>query len=213
MAARGTARQPAAPPALEQRWPADQRDRAVLQLQQGSCRECRQAGGQNSRALLSAPPSAERLPGRPPAPAAPPQVCVRCEEINISGGMVRQKMKYERFLNKRMNTNPRRAAYKFRAPARILWRTVRGCGAARGGFPGHRSMLLCWKSRGSEGYAGAQLCPSPRSGPRRGGAVGTNWGAAAGPCAQADAAATTHTPRTFPLKLCLARLRALPPAA
>lgn len=53
-------------------------------------------------------------------------VCVRCEEINISGGMVRQKMKYERFLNKRMVTNPRRAAYKFRAPARILWRTVRG---------------------------------------------------------------------------------------
>lgn len=53
-------------------------------------------------------------------------VCVRAEEINISGGMVRQKMKYERFLNKRMNTNPRRAAYKFRAPARILWRTVRG---------------------------------------------------------------------------------------
>lgn len=54
------------------------------------------------------------------------QVCVRCEEINISGGMVRQKMKYERFLNKRMNTNPRRAAYKFRAPSRILVRTVRG---------------------------------------------------------------------------------------
>jgi len=53
-------------------------------------------------------------------------VCVRCEEINISGGMVRQKAKYERFLRKRSVTNPRRGAVKFRAPSRILWRTVRG---------------------------------------------------------------------------------------
>lgn len=41
-------------------------------------------------------------------------VCVRCEEINISGGMVRQKAKYERFLRKRSVTNPRRGAVKFR---------------------------------------------------------------------------------------------------
>ncbi|KAL4434217.1 hypothetical protein ABPG75_000658 [Micractinium tetrahymenae] len=53
-------------------------------------------------------------------------VAVRCEEINISGGMVRQKAKYERFLRKRSVTNPRRGAVKFRAPSRILWRTVRG---------------------------------------------------------------------------------------
>lgn len=54
------------------------------------------------------------------------QVVVRCEEINISGGLVRQKMKYERFLRKRMNTNPTRGPFHFRAPSRILWRTVRG---------------------------------------------------------------------------------------
>ncbi len=39
---------------------------------------------------------------------------MRCEEINISGGMVRQKAKYERFLRKRSVTNPRRGAVKFR---------------------------------------------------------------------------------------------------
>lgn len=54
------------------------------------------------------------------------QVVVRCEEINISGGIVRQKMKYERFLRKRLNTQPKRGPYHFRAPSRILWRTIRG---------------------------------------------------------------------------------------
>lgn len=53
-------------------------------------------------------------------------VCVRCEAITISGGMVRQKAKFERFLNKRSITNRRRGAVKFRAPSRILWRTIRG---------------------------------------------------------------------------------------
>lgn len=60
-------------------------------------------------------------------PAWPwPQVVVRCEEINISGGLVRQKMKYDRFLRKRMNTNPTHGMYHYRAPSRIFWRTVRG---------------------------------------------------------------------------------------
>lgn len=40
--------------------------------------------------------------------------------------MVRQKAKYERFLNKRSVTNPRHGAVKYRAPSRILFRTVRG---------------------------------------------------------------------------------------
>eukprot|EP00798_Chlamydomonas_sp_ICE-L_P000276 gene276-1605_t len=53
-------------------------------------------------------------------------VVVRCEAINISGGIVRQKMKYDRFLRKRMNTNPTRGMYHYRAPSRILWRTIRG---------------------------------------------------------------------------------------
>lgn len=55
-----------------------------------------------------------------------PQVVVRCEDITISGGLVRQKMKYDRFLRKRMNTNPTRGPFHFRAPSRIFWRTVRG---------------------------------------------------------------------------------------
>jgi large subunit ribosomal protein L13Ae len=55
------------------------------------------------------------------------QVLVRCEEISISGGLVRQKAKYERFLRKKHNTNPTRAgSWHYRAPSRIFWRTVRG---------------------------------------------------------------------------------------
>ena len=59
-------------------------------------------------------------------PVRPPQVVVRAEDIVISGGLVRQKMKYDRFLRKRMNTNPSRGPYHYRAPSRILWRTIRG---------------------------------------------------------------------------------------
>jgi large subunit ribosomal protein L13Ae len=53
-------------------------------------------------------------------------VVVRTEDLCISGGIVRQKMKYERFLNKRMNTQPNHGPHHFRAPSKILWRTVRG---------------------------------------------------------------------------------------
>ena len=53
-------------------------------------------------------------------------VLVRCEEICISGGLVRQKMKYMRFLRKRMNTKPSHGPIHFRAPAKIIWRTIRG---------------------------------------------------------------------------------------
>ncbi|KAG6548150.1 hypothetical protein Mapa_010199 [Marchantia paleacea] len=53
-------------------------------------------------------------------------VVVRCEEIALSGGLVRQKMKYLRFLRKRMNTKPSKGPIHFRAPSRILWRTIRG---------------------------------------------------------------------------------------
>ena len=40
---------------------------------------------------------------------------------------MRQKMKYERFLRKRMNTQPSHGPIHFRAPSKILWRTIRGC--------------------------------------------------------------------------------------
>jgi hypothetical protein len=78
----------------------------------------------NKRRRLEAPgsrcassPAARRcftLPCAPGPPLAVLQVCVRCEEINISGGMVRQKAKYERFLRKRSVSNPRHGAVKFR---------------------------------------------------------------------------------------------------
>uniref|UniRef100_A0A7N0V5C1 60S ribosomal protein L13a n=1 Tax=Kalanchoe fedtschenkoi TaxID=63787 RepID=A0A7N0V5C1_KALFE len=51
---------------------------------------------------------------------------VRCEDICLSGGLVRQKMKYLRFLRKRMNTKPSHGPIHYRAPSRILWRTIRG---------------------------------------------------------------------------------------
>jgi len=51
---------------------------------------------------------------------------VRCEEINISGSLFRNKLKYYAFLKKRMNTNPKKGPFHYRAPSRILWRVVRG---------------------------------------------------------------------------------------
>lgn len=59
-------------------------------------------------------------------PSLPPQVVCRAEQLTLSGGLVRQKMKYERFLRKRMLTNPQHGPIHFRAPSRIFWRTVRG---------------------------------------------------------------------------------------
>jgi large subunit ribosomal protein L13Ae len=53
-------------------------------------------------------------------------VILRCEGINISGNFYRNKLKYLDFLRKRMNTNPSRGPYHFRAPSKIFWRTVRG---------------------------------------------------------------------------------------
>lgn len=55
-----------------------------------------------------------------------PIVAVRTEEAVLSGGIVRQKAKYERFLRKRHATNPKKGPIHFRAPSRILWRTIRG---------------------------------------------------------------------------------------
>ncbi|KAK5841019.1 hypothetical protein PVK06_009927 [Gossypium arboreum] len=54
-------------------------------------------------------------------------VVVRCEEICMRGGLVRQKMNLMRFLRKRMNTKPSHGLIQFPAPFNILWRTIRGC--------------------------------------------------------------------------------------
>ncbi|RWW23006.1 hypothetical protein BHE74_00002354 [Ensete ventricosum] len=67
-------------------------------------------------------------------------VVVRCEEICLSGGLVRQKMKYLRFLRKRMNTKPSHGPIHFRAPAKILWRTIRGLKAYEGVPPPYDKM-------------------------------------------------------------------------
>lgn len=53
-------------------------------------------------------------------------VVVRCESINISGNFHRSKLKYLAFLRKRCNVKPTRGPFHFRAPSKILWRTVRG---------------------------------------------------------------------------------------
>jgi len=53
-------------------------------------------------------------------------VVVRCEEINISGSLFRNKLKYASWIRKRTNTNPTRGPWHYRAPSRILWRVIRG---------------------------------------------------------------------------------------
>jgi len=53
-------------------------------------------------------------------------VVVRTEEINISGSLFRNKLKYAQFMRKRTATNPTRGHWHFRAPSRILWRVIRG---------------------------------------------------------------------------------------
>lgn len=53
-------------------------------------------------------------------------VVVRSEMILKSGSLFRNKLNHHEFLKKRMNTNPRRGPFHFRAPSRLFWRTVRG---------------------------------------------------------------------------------------
>ena len=82
-------------------------------------------------------------------------MCVRSEDINISGSLYRNKLKYAAFKRKHMtpgfkvslevsvwqanglvswvmfllgprNSNPRQGPFHFRAPSKILWRTIRG---------------------------------------------------------------------------------------
>jgi large subunit ribosomal protein L13Ae len=53
-------------------------------------------------------------------------VCVRTEELCISGSLFRHKLIYGKFLIHRGNTKPSRGPNHYRSPSRILWRTVRG---------------------------------------------------------------------------------------
>merc|ERR1711872_995647 len=53
-------------------------------------------------------------------------VAVRCEELNISGSLYRNRIKYQEYLRLRMNTNPRKGPFHYRNPSKILWRVTRG---------------------------------------------------------------------------------------
>ena len=53
-------------------------------------------------------------------------VVVRCELLNKSGSLFRNKLNFHEFLNKSINTNPRRGFVHYRTPSRMFWRTVRG---------------------------------------------------------------------------------------
>ncbi|EEC50532.1 predicted protein [Phaeodactylum tricornutum CCAP 1055/1] len=53
-------------------------------------------------------------------------VIVRCDEICISGSLVRNRVKYAQFRRLHMNTNPGRGPFHFKSPAMMVWRTVRG---------------------------------------------------------------------------------------
>eukprot|EP00536_Pseudo-nitzschia_multiseries_P006522 jgi/Psemu1/304222/fgenesh1_kg.139_\ len=53
-------------------------------------------------------------------------VIVRCDEMVISGSLVRNRVKYAQFRNKAMNTNPGKGPYHYKAPAMMVWRTIRG---------------------------------------------------------------------------------------
>lgn len=63
-------------------------------------------------------------------------VCVRCEALNITGGSIvlfecfnivmRNYIRREAFMRKKMNTNPSRGGYHQRAPSKMFERTVRG---------------------------------------------------------------------------------------
>ena len=53
-------------------------------------------------------------------------VVVRCEELEISGSHIRNKMKLLMKRNKRMNTNPRKGPFHHKSPADMFMRVVRG---------------------------------------------------------------------------------------
>ncbi|KAK1747911.1 60S ribosomal protein L13a [Skeletonema marinoi] len=56
-------------------------------------------------------------------------VLVRCEDMVISGSLVRNQTKYAQFRKKRMNTNPSRGPFHFKSPAvwsgglSVVWST------------------------------------------------------------------------------------------
>lgn len=70
--------------------------------------------------------SSSSLPSLPPfAPLSRPHPSFPLLHVNVFA-VARNKIKFQEFLRKRMNTNPTRGPFHFRSPSRIFWRTVRG---------------------------------------------------------------------------------------
>jgi len=53
-------------------------------------------------------------------------VVVRCEQLMKSGSLFRSKLAFAEYLNKGMNSNPRRGQFHYRTPSRIFWKSIRG---------------------------------------------------------------------------------------
>ncbi|UKK02603.1 60S ribosomal protein L13 [Theileria orientalis] len=53
-------------------------------------------------------------------------VVLRCEELNVSGSLFRNKLKYQRFLRLKTNTNPNHGPFHLRSPSKFFARVVRG---------------------------------------------------------------------------------------
>ena len=53
-------------------------------------------------------------------------VVVRCDELCVSGSIVRNRVKYAQTRQKKMNTNPGKGPFTHKGPAKIFWRCVRG---------------------------------------------------------------------------------------
>merc|ERR1712118_603796 len=53
-------------------------------------------------------------------------VCVRTEQINMSGPLYRNALKYADFKRKRLATKHSKGHIHYRSPSKILWRTIRG---------------------------------------------------------------------------------------
>jgi large subunit ribosomal protein L13Ae len=51
---------------------------------------------------------------------------IRCESINISGSLFRNKLQYMQFMHKTMSSNPRRGVQHHREPAKVMWKCIRG---------------------------------------------------------------------------------------
>lgn len=51
---------------------------------------------------------------------------VRCEGINMSGSLYRNKLKWDNFAVKTNNVNPKHGPFHYRSPAKMFWRVTRG---------------------------------------------------------------------------------------